>query len=72
MAPFFPPYYSKTEHMPNQANRSKDQSNIVKPKRKATKAATPNSNQEQSDKKGGDSSKANQGNKAASGSNPNE
>jgi hypothetical protein len=58
--------------MPNQANRSKDQSNIVKPKRKATKAATPNPNQEQSGKKGGDSSKAGQGSKKESGSNPNE
>ena len=28
--------------MPNSQNRSKDQSNIVKPKRKATKASAPN------------------------------
>jgi hypothetical protein len=28
--------------MPNSQNRSKDQSNIVKPKRKSTKATAPN------------------------------
>jgi hypothetical protein len=43
--------------MPNQANKSKDQSKIVKPKKRATKAAAPNPNQEQSGKKGGNSSK---------------
>jgi hypothetical protein len=41
MALFFPPYNFKTQHMPNSQNRSKDQSNIVKPKRKTSKAAAP-------------------------------
>jgi len=43
--------------MPNSQNKSKDQSNIVKPKKRSTKAAAPNPNQEQADKKGGDSTK---------------
>lgn len=80
MASFFPPYHSKTLYMPNQANRSKDQSSIVKPKRKGTKASTKNPNQEQPDKKQSGSSKgtrgssnnSNEGNEGASGSNPND
>jgi hypothetical protein len=47
--------------MPNQANKSKDQSNIVKPKRHAEKASVPNTNQEQSGNKQNDSSKSNNG-----------
>lgn len=53
--------------MPNSQNRSKDQSNIVKPKRSSTKAAAPNA--QQPDKKEGNSSK---GNKKSSGKSPNE
>lgn len=68
MALFFQPYYSKTYNMPNSQNRSKDQSNIVKPKRNSTKASAPNS-QEPSNKKGGTSSKGSQG---SSGKSPNQ
>ena len=47
--------------MPNSQNRSKDQSNIVKPKRRTTKASVPSPNKEQPNKKQGDLSKDIQG-----------
>jgi hypothetical protein len=53
--------------MPNSQNRSKDQSNIVKPKRRSTKAATPNS-QEQPAKKEASASKG----KGSTGKSPNQ
>jgi len=62
----FSPYYSKTYHMPNSQNRSKDQSNIVKPKRRSTKTSAPNY-QEQSNKKQGNST----GNRGGAGKSPN-
>ena len=67
--------------MPNQANKSKDQSNIVKPKRRTEKASAPNTNQEQSGNKQSGTSKgihgnsgdaSNGGRENASGSNSNE
>ncbi len=67
MALFFQPTYSKTYNMPNSQNRSKDQSNIVKPKRSSPKAAAPNS-QEEGNKKQGNTAKPSQG---SSGKSPN-
>jgi hypothetical protein len=61
-------YNFKTYYMPNSQNRSKDQSNIVKPKRRSTKASAPNS-QEQSDRKQGSSAKDKQ---ESSGKSPNQ
>src|SRR5688500_14471037 len=37
VAQFFPAYHFKTPHMSNSQNRSKDQSKLVKDKRKATR-----------------------------------